>query len=260
MTLLHRPLVTLDIEAPPATVWAHLRDARLIRRWFGGERPHLDEEVRATFFGDRVRVARAEHDAGAIHAISWPRRGDSLKVVGHPGNPMRTRVTFTRRPQEMQARHDGVYCPAGEAWIAALLRLRHALEAHPGEDRMVLAVCEQDAGPAEAPLLVRAGLAGLGSVPVGVHVAGVRPDGTPVGGQVVFRSEHQVGVALTGTPALLHVLVAPPAHRPPHGLVTATLSVYGLDRDGQDEVARRWETWWSAAEVPVLRPASVQHA
>ncbi|GAA4622053.1 hypothetical protein [Cellulomonas oligotrophica] len=252
MTLLNRPLVTLDIEAPPATVWAHLRDARLIRRWFGGERPELDEEIRATFFGDRVRVVRSEHDAGTIHAISWPRRGDSLKVVGHPGDPMRSRVTFTRRPQEMQARHDGVYCPVGEMWTAALLRLRHALEVQPGDDRLVLSVCEQDAGPAEAPLLVRAGLSGLGAVPVGVHLSGRRLDGTPVGGKVVFRTDHQVGVALTGTSSLLHVLVAPPAHRPPHGLVTVTLSAYGLDHDAQAETVRRWDAWWAAAGVPVL--------
>ena len=74
-----------------------------------------------------------------------------------------------------------------------------------------------------------------------------RPDGSPLGGTLWHRTEFQVGIQLHGiTEALLVIEETPAASRPPHGLVTATLSLYGADDALVAEVERRWSTWWGA--------------
>ena len=47
MTLDRREVVALDISAPPATVWQHVRQPDLVRRWNRSDSPTLDDEVRA---------------------------------------------------------------------------------------------------------------------------------------------------------------------------------------------------------------------
>ncbi|WP_230684916.1 hypothetical protein [Cellulomonas sp. JZ18] len=126
-------------------------------------------------------------------------------------------------------------------------QLRFALEHHPGEDRVTLAVLGLDAGDRRDPLLYRAGLHGVRGLPVGAHVDVTRPDGSRVGGTLVHRTAHQVGIHLHGIAESLLVLMLEPAgHHPPHGRISAVLSTYGLDEATLAEARRRWAGWWGA--------------
>ena len=49
MSLERREVVAVDVHAPVATVWEHLRDPRLVRRWFGWDHDALDAEIQEIF-------------------------------------------------------------------------------------------------------------------------------------------------------------------------------------------------------------------
>lgn len=237
-----RTVVEVDVAAPAATVWAHVREPHLIRRWFGRDAPGLDAEIRQIFVDLPVV---GQHEDGT-RALTWPHGHDVLTV--HPGGEGPTRVAVTRASHDGLSSYDGVFDPVDEGWITFLHQLRFALEVHPGEDRVSLVSTGMDAGGRDDPLLFRAGLHGVRGTPVGSHVEATRPDGSRVGGTLVLRTEHQIGIHLHGIAESLLVLVEEPAaRRPPHGVVNAYLSTYGLDESTLAEARRRWSGWWGAA-------------
>ncbi|MFC8190510.1 hypothetical protein ACFUMH_02470 [Cellulomonas sp. NPDC057328] len=245
MTLEDRPIVSLDVAAPVATVWAHLRDPQLVRRWFGWDYDGLDDEIRQ-IFGAEVREHHEHADGVTRRTLTWPHH-DVLTVTARDDEPRRTHLTITRRSHDGLAAYDGVYDEIDEGWVAFAQQLRFALEQHPGEDRVTLSVLGLDAGDRRDPLLYRAGLHGVRGLPVGAHVDVTRPDGSRVGGTLVHRSEHQVAIHLHGIAESLLVLMLEPAgHHPPHGRVSAVLSTYGLDDATLAEARRRWAGWWGA--------------
>ena len=86
-------------------------------------------------------------------------------------------------------------------------------------------------------------------IPVGGHVQARRPDGTLLGGTLVYKEEHQVGLQLHGiTESFLVILETPVASHPPHGTVGAVLSTYGIDESTFAEVEERWSGWWSRSQ------------
>lgn len=245
MTLEHRQIVSVEIAAPVATVWAHLREPRLVRRWFGWDYDGLDAEIRQIFV-DQVREHHEHADGVTRRTLTW-RDHDVLAVTARDDDPRRTHVTVTRRSHDGLARFDGVYDEIDEGWIAFVQQLRFALEQHPDAERVTLSALGMDAGDRRDPLLYRAGLHGVRGLPVGAHVDVTRPDGSRVGGTLVHRTEHQVGIHLHGiAESLLVLMFEPPGHRPPHGRVSAVLSTYGLDDATLAEARRRWAGWWGA--------------
>ncbi|WP_230684917.1 SRPBCC family protein [Cellulomonas sp. JZ18] len=100
MTLETREIVSVDVAAPVADVWAHLRDPRLVRRWFGWDHPDLDAEIRQIFV-DGPREHHAHADGRTTRALTWPHH-DVLTVTARDDEPRRTHVTITRRS------HDGL--------------------------------------------------------------------------------------------------------------------------------------------------------
>ncbi|QCB94835.1 SRPBCC family protein [Cellulomonas shaoxiangyii] len=245
MTLETRETVTVDVAAPVEDVWAHLRDPRLVRRWFGWDYDGLDDEIRQIFVdGPREHVEEA--DGVTTRTLTWPHH-EVLTVTSRADAPGRTQVALTRRGHDALAPYDGLYDEVDEGWIAFLQQLRFALERHPGEDRVALSVLGLDAGDRHDPLLFRAGLHGVRGLPVGAHVEVTRPDGSRVGGTVVYRTAHQVGIRLHPIESLLVLMLEPAGHHPPHGRVSAVLSTFGLDEATLAEARRRWAGWWGGA-------------
>ena len=234
-----REVVSVEVDAPADTVWEHLRDPALLRRWFGWDHDGLDAEIAQIFHEE----AREHHHGGSTRSLVWPHH-DRLTVTALDDD--RSRVTVTRRSHDALSMFDGVFDEMDEGWIQFVHQLAFALEVHPGEDRVTLLAHGLDAGDHRDPLLFRAGLHGVRGLPVRAWVEATRPDGSRVGGTVVYKSEHQVGIHLHGiAESLLVIVVRPAVERPPHGHVDATLSTYGLDEDVLDEARRRWAGWWS---------------
>lgn len=252
MSLERREVVSVDVRTPVAAVWEHLRDPRLVRRWFGWDHDGLDDEIRQIF----VDGVREEHDhTGGVttRSLLW-RGGDRMTVTARDAEPRLTRVAVTRPSHDGLSTFDGVFDEMDEGWTQFVHQLAFALDVHPGEDRVTLASHGMDAGTRSDPLLFRAGLHGVRGLPVRGHVDATRPDGSRVGGTVLYKSEHQVGIHLHGIAESLLVLVLRPAvERPPHGAVDATLSTYGLDATVLDEARHRWSGWWGTRSAAAAR-------
>lgn len=245
-----REIVSLEIPVGLATVWEHLREPTLVRRWFGWERPGLDEEALA-FTRTPTERRDVDHDA-TTHTLTWPNH-DVLAVSAAAHQPHRTRLRVTRRSHDALAvQYDGNMDEVDEDWIANMHQLQFALGKQLGRDRRTVSLVDADAGPRTDRLLDRAGLHGAHGIPVRGHLEARRPDGSVLGGTVLYKTEHQLGIELHAiTEALLVVREIPIGAHPPHGTVTAVLSVFGLDQPTLDEVAARWDAWWRDAGAPV---------
>ncbi|MCC2314964.1 hypothetical protein [Cellulomonas xiejunii] len=253
MAFERREVVSVDIESPVATVWQHLRDPRLVRRWFGWDHDGLDAEIREIFVDDAHEVHH-HADGRTTRSLSW-RNHDRLTVTARDDEPARTHVAVTRPSHDGLSTFDGVFDEVDEGWMQFVHQLAFALEVHPGQDRVTLVSHGMDAGTRSDPLLFRAGLHGVRGLPVRGHVAATRPDGSRVGGTVFYKGEYQVGIHLHGIAQSLLVLVMRPAvERPPHGTVDATLSTYGLDEAVLSEARQRWSGWWALG-----RPTASAH-
>ncbi len=251
MTLERREIVQVDVHAPVATVWEHVRDPRLVRRWYGWDHEGLDAQIAHLLAG--VREEHDHADGTTTRSLEW-RNHDRLTVTAHDAEPTRTHVAVTRASHQGLSTFDGVFDDVDEVWIQSVHQLAFALGVHPGEDRLTFDAHGLDAGDRRDPLLFRAGLHGVRGLPVGGHVDATRPDGSRVGGTVVYKSEHQVGVHLHGiAESLLVLVVRPPVERPPHGTVDATLSTYGMPDDVLAEARRRWAGWWGTRAATAAR-------
>ena len=247
MTLDRREIVSLDLPADLHTVWAHLREPDLVRRWFGWDYDGLDAEIRDYFVGSPVVAQSADGD-NLVHTLTTPSH-DVLAVTAASHDPGHTHLTITRSSHDGLASYDGVYDPIDEGWIQFAQQLRFALRAHRGQERRTLSVFGLDAGDRRDRLLDRAGLHGVRGIPVGGHVQARRPDGTLLGGTLVYKEEHQFGLQLHGiTESFLVILETPVASHPPHGTVGAVLSTYGIDESTFAEVEERWSGWWSRSQ------------
>ena len=103
----------------------------------------------------------------------------------------------------------------GEGWISFVQQLRFALARHPGEERATHYLSADEPKPVIAAL-------------------------EAMGGEVWFRSEHQIGVVVAGLSDGLLV-----AMEKPGAAAHLTLSAYG---DATRELplhTARWDGWWA---------------
>ena len=241
--VLHRVVVSVDVPVTPDVVWEHVRRPELIRRWYGWDRPDLDEDIERLF----VDQVEADHDHApgtTIRRLRWHHHQD-LELRCHDDNPGHTQVTVHRELRDLSVTFDGARDVVDENWVSSIHQLHFALTVHPGEDRRTLAIRGLDAGPRDDQLMYRAGLHGARGVPIGGHVEARRPDGSVVGGTVVYRTDLQFGVWLHGiAESLLVIQEVPVASHPPHGAINAILNTYGLSPEVRAEAERRWAGWW----------------
>jgi hypothetical protein len=247
MAMERREILSLEIPADLATVWAHLRDPALARRWYGTGGPGSDEEIRRELIDGADEGRFIEQDA-ATHTLTWPNH-DVLAVSAAAHEPRHTHLVVTRPSHDAYGRgYDGVLDERDERWLADLHQLQFALRVHPGHERRTLASKDLDAGPRQARLLDKAGLHGVRGVPVGGHVQARRPDGTLLGGTLLYKTENQLGLHLHGiTESLMILRETPAGSRPPNGTVSPVLSVYGVDDETFAQVESRWDAWWRGA-------------
>ena len=79
-----REIVSVEIAADADTVWAHVREPVLIRRWFGWHDDDLDDEIRRVFVTD-ARVMESDELAsrgGPVRSLLW-KGGDVLTEDEH---------------------------------------------------------------------------------------------------------------------------------------------------------------------------------
>ncbi|MDR3069029.1 MAG: hypothetical protein LBU50_05960 [Cellulomonas sp.] len=247
MTLERRRIQTLDLAADSDTAWAHLRRPELIRRWYRYDYDGLAAEIDQQF-GATVRTFAD----GLRRELYWP---DGTAVRLSPtGDSHRTTITVERPSHDGLSSFDGVRDPVDERWVANLHQLEFALAVHPGEDRRTWSAIGLDAGTRRDRLLDRIGLHGVHGLPVHGHLETVRPDGTHVGGRLVYRTDLQFGLRLHGvSDALLVVLENPSVAHEANGRVDVVLSTYGLDDDQFATITARWDAWWG---VPAREPQS----
>ena len=249
-----RTVVAVDIPAAVATVWEHVRDPELVRRWFGWDHDGLDEEIRQIFVEDAVEI-HDHTDGVTTRSLKFPNH-DRLTLTARDTEPMLTHVSVTRHGHRATD-EIGWFDEIDEGWIQFVHQLAFALREHPGENRVTLQAHGLDAGDRHDPLLFRVGLHGVRGLPIHGHVEIVRPDGSHSGGTVVYRTANQVGIHVHGIAESLLVLVMRPVGvRRPHGTVDATLSTYGLDDELLAEARRRWSRWWSDRPHSRSRAAS----
>lgn len=240
---LDRRLVALDLNADIDTVWAHLRQPELVRRWYGwGSAEHdlpylIDSEVEERKEGRRRMLAWA--DGTHLH-------------LAPTADPYRTSLVINRPSPAGVSPFDGLRDGADEFWLASVSQLKFALAVHPGEDRRMWSVFGMDAGTLDDLVLDRVGLRQVYNLPIGGRLEAVRQDGTRLGGTVAYRKQHQFGLQLHGvTESLMVVLEHPASVRPPNGQFDAILSTYGLNDDDFGAVGLRWMAWWQVANVAV---------
>ncbi|WP_019135449.1 hypothetical protein [Cellulomonas massiliensis] len=251
MTLERREIVSLDIPVPLRTVWEHLRDPALVRRWYGWDHPGLDAEIRRLFVETMVETRDVEGDT-TVHRVRWEH--NHVKVWAAAHEPRHTRLVMTRPSHQGTSTFDGVRDEVDEAWTAWLHQLQFALTRHLDVERRTLSSFGLDAGDARDRLLDRAGLVGIHGVVVGGNVQARRPDGTLLGGTLDYRTAQQIGLRLHGiTESYLVLQEVPAASHPPHGQVHAIMSTYGLDDATFEEVERRWASWWRMAGGRAVR-------
>ena len=246
MALELREVVSVDIPVPLGVVWPYLRVPELIHRWFGWDYDGLDAEIHEIFLDSAIESRDVVGDE-TIHSLTWPHH-DRLTARSAAHEPHRTHVTVTRRSHDGMAVFDGVRDEIDEGWIAFVHQLQFALTVHPDQRRRTLSTFGLPSGDRRDRLLDRAGLIGVRGVPVGGHVQGRRPDGTLLGGTLLYKTPLQLGIRLHGISEMFLVLMeTPAAHTPPHGTVDAILSTYGLDPLTFGQVQERWTRWWELA-------------
>lgn len=231
MAAQERVAVEVRIGAAAEDVWHALRDPERIRHWFGWDEYGLDEEIRY-IFADAVT---ADDDA---RALEWE-DGDRLEVHEVDGDAQVRVVRVT-------GAGEGVFDPIDEGWATFVQQLRYLLERHAGKPRRTVVADHVDLG-AGGELLRGLGLDGLGDVPVGGRWELDHLDGTRVGGEVLFRTENQLGLTVEQEgDALLVVSRTPASVEPPHGTARFVLSLYDVDDERAVDTADRWHAWIGA--------------
>lgn len=235
-----RDVVSIEVAAPPGTVWWALRDDAELHRWFGWDYDGLDAEITLIFQTEAIEGAD-----GDIRTLTWT-DGDVIAVAPHGGG---TLLTISRRGADRpeSAGPDAI----DEGWIQFAQQLRFLLEKHPDGVRRTVSAIDLDGGPVGVGPVYRLGVAASDGVPVGGHWEVSRDVGSSgpdkVGGTIWYRTHFQAGYTVEDPAgeALLVVQRVPVAQRPPHGRVTLVMSTYGLDEETFGAVQSRWTSWWS---------------
>jgi len=141
-----------EIAAPIETVWAHLRDPELIRRWHGWDHPDLPTEIESIYLDGASEGAREGEAARALRVEG----GDRFELDPLGGSRDCTQLRLIRPPRPGA---DDDYDDETTGWTIFLDQLRFALEQHPGADRTaIVTVASRAATPLAAELKLPEGL------------------------------------------------------------------------------------------------------
>jgi hypothetical protein len=114
---------TFSMPAPPATVWQHLREPELLRRWFGWHGPEFEDEIAGLSGG----FSTVEREGRAV-AI-----GDHRMVLQEAGPGTELRVSRFAESDEHGIEID-------EGWVTFLEQLRYVVTVQPAGARHTLMI------------------------------------------------------------------------------------------------------------------------
>jgi hypothetical protein len=220
------PIIEVTIAAPVDTVWQALRDKDQLRRWHGWDYEEgggLDQELDTIYFTDETEDAaahRLELGGGDTFTLDETAGGTRLRIV---------------RGAKTGGEWDEYYDDITQGWISFAQQLKFALERHPGEDRRTLFF----SGTGQEPLPAL-GLTGVAETEVGKRYE-AELAGKPIGGEVWFRTEYQLGLTVEGWGEGLLVL----AYNPAKSAAMAILTTYGLSDADLDTLRDGWSPSWS---------------
>lgn len=218
------PRIEVTIAAPVDAVWHALRDRDTIRHWHGWDYDGLDDEIDLIYFQHVT-----EDPAARVLGVQG---GDLIRLEPDGAG---TKVTLTRAPRGADPDWDAYYGDVTEGWITFLQQLRFAVERRPGAVRRTLFL--SGTNPSGRSLVAELGLRGDGAVEL---------PGERVHGELWYRSDHQLGLAVDGWGGGLLVLSSVgPGDAKPDGAAMAILSTYGLDDTRFAQLGERWTPWWA---------------
>ncbi|RIQ30102.1 SRPBCC family protein [Jiangella rhizosphaerae] len=226
-----RPRIEVTIAAPIDEVWRALREKDRIRHWHGWDAPGLDDEIDLIYFQGFAEDAQAR--------TLGVQEGDHI-VLEPAGEG--TKVTLTRAPRGVSPEWDAYYDDITEGWATFLQQLRFHVERQPDAPRRTAFFAGTTAGA--PPLVTELGLDEVATRPAGSAYRATLA-GQHVGGEVWFRSSHQLGLTVDAWgEGLLVVAFMPPGEQKPDGAAMAVLSTFGLDEAAYAELNERWAAWW----------------
>jgi hypothetical protein len=231
-----RPVIEVTISAPLATVWPHLRDPVLIRRWHGWEAEELDAEIEFIYH----EHAEADDDAHVIRSKGGAAPGDRFDAEA--ADPDTTVVRITRGPRGTNPDWDAMYDDITQGWLSFLAQLKFAVEQHPGVDRRTVFRGRFEPGPRLQDLL------GVESpVAQGQPYRITGADAPQIAGTVWFHTGGQLGLTVTTYGPGLVVVADKPGPEPDTAPASMLIvSTFGLTADEYAEVESAWSQWWSA--------------
>jgi hypothetical protein len=225
-------LLEVAIAAPLATVWHALRDARIIRNWFGWDYDGLEGEI-DFIFRDHVKVDDVAH---RLTGDAWEGVSDSIVLSENDGG---TTVTILR-DSPIPENYDEVV----EGWIGFIQQLRFLLERKPGLERRTIRLSgmatERHRLPSNA-----LGIDGLHDAADGSHYVAELPGHERITGEVWHRGKHQIGLVVSEWgDALMVVVNQPKSESAPHGGGAITISTFGLADEVFSALEAKWRAWW----------------
>jgi hypothetical protein len=246
-----RPVIEVTVAAPVATVWPHLRDPELIRRWHGWEAEELDAEIDYIFRehsepDDEAHVLRMRAGDGPATDDT----GDRFEAIAVDADT--TVVRITRGPRGISPDWDAMYDDVTSGWISFLAQLKFAVEAHPGIDRRtVFRGRFGEPGPRLHDLL------GMSELPskFGEPYRITADDAPQITGRLWYRAPGQVGLTATDYGPGLVIIADTPSPEPGTASTSMIIvSTFGLSEDQQARVDAAWSAWWSS-HFPHAEPA-----
>ncbi len=231
-------VIEVTVGAPIETVWTHLREPHLIRRWHGWLTEALDPEIDHIFRQHAREIDTPyvlELDRGSEDG-TWSEGGDRFELRESAGG---TTVRITRGARGAGELWDDWYDDITEGWTSFLQQLRFTLELQPDNMRRTVFLNVDGKGLES----VRAAL-GLAGVAPGAGYDVAAGAGLDLRGTGWFVSEHQTGVTVDSLgPGLLVAADKPGAQGESKGAM-AIVTTYGQgDADFARTVAQ-WSDWW----------------
>jgi hypothetical protein len=250
MSTSEKVVVEVVIAARAEEVWRALREPAEIRRWFGWEYADIAEEI--TYIFEKAPVVEEGR------RLDFPGPGEPFIFTLEPrGEQTVLRVV---RAAPAGADWDGIYDEIVEGWRTFVQQLRFVLDHHRGETRRTLYLSghSREGGPRPPAAL---GLSPLLSAQPGERYAVQIGPGDALTGDVLFRSAHQIGLAIDGLGhGMLVVHNRPPTPTSPHGGGMAVLTTYGLDDETFEALSARWTRWWNGEfDRPEVQPTAHPH-
>jgi len=227
----HSPVTTVVLPLPLKDCWPYFREPDLVREWHGWEYDGLDAEVKEIFV-DGAAVSEDHRTLGF---------GTHLFNLFEDDGTTRVDVHRAPLPEESETQ----YLPdIDEGWTTFLQQLRFKLARHRDDPRRTI-TCSGTPKDTTISPVQWLGLGQVGLQEVGAEYGATVGPGDALTGTLWFVSRNQIGVTVDAWGDGLLIVSNGHESGPPYTSGQAILTTYGLEETKREELARRWNAWWS---------------